>query len=207
MDVEIPGMRRLVAADLPRAMDVVSRAFQNDPGMVGMFPNAETRARVAPRLYRMSVGPGIENGQVYGVGEPVEGIAIWQAPNQGEPTFRQYLRAGGLGVLFGPALIPVLRSAGTERRNRAMHKAHAPQPHYYLSILAVAPEAQGKGLASRLVKPILALADEQSRGAYLETMNPRNVAIYEHFGFACVEEYRVPRSDLTVWALYRPPRA
>ena len=199
-------MRRLTAVDLPRAIDVVSRAFHDDPGLNRMFPDGGTRARVAPRLYRMSLGPGIENGQVYGVGEPVEGVAVWKSPNQPEPTFAQYVRAGGLGILFGPALIHIVRSVGIERRNRAMHRRHAPWPHYYLSILAVAPESQGKGLASRLVKPILAVADERSRGAYLETMNPRNVPLYEHFGFIRVEEYHVPRTDLTVWAFYRPPR-
>jgi GNAT superfamily N-acetyltransferase len=207
VDVSTLRMRRLTAADLPRAVDVLSRAFHDDPGLVGLLPDAKTRARVAPMAHRISLAPAIEGGQAYGVGEPLEGIAIWELPGQGRPTPVQYLRAGALRVLFSPLLLPVIRSGGKLRALQAMHKRHAPRPHHYLSVLAVAPESQGKGLASRLVKPMLAQADGRSLGVYLETMKARNVAIYEHFGFVCVEEYHVPKTDLTVWALYRPPKA
>ncbi len=207
MDVENRQVRRLTAADIPRAVDVLSRAFHDDPGLVGMLPNSRTRARLAPLVHRISLGPAIENGQAYGVGDPLEGVAIWELPGQHAPTAGQYIRAGALRVLFSPMLMPVIRSGGKFREIQAMRRRHAPRPHYYLSVLAVAPESQGKGLASRLVRPMLAEADERSQGAYLETMRQRNVAIYEHLGFRCVEEYRVPKTDLTVWAFYRPPKA
>ncbi len=199
-------MRRLTAADLRRAVDVFSRAFHDDPGLVGLLPRAATRARVAPMAHRISVAPAIESGQAFGVGEPLEGVAVWEFPGQSSPTPAQYVRAGALRVLFSPLIISAMRSTGKLRAIQAMRKRHAPRPHYYLSMLGVAPESQGKGLASRLVRPILAQADERSLGVYLETMKLRNLAIYEHFGFVCVEEYHVPNTDLTVWALYRPPK-
>jgi len=39
------------------------------------------------------------------------------------------------------------------------------------------------GFASRLVKPVLAHADQSRRDCYLETHSEKNVALYQHYGF------------------------
>ena len=38
---------------------------------------------------------------------------------------------------------------------------------------------------------------------YLETMNPKNVPIYEHYGFKVMEEYHDDKSEMIVWAMKR----
>jgi hypothetical protein len=38
---------------------------------------------------------------------------------------------------------------------------------------------------------------------YLETAEPQNVGLYEHFGFAVVHESTIPGSRLTNWAMLR----
>jgi GNAT superfamily N-acetyltransferase len=85
-----------------------------------------------------------------------------------------------------------------------MQQQYALEPHYYLNTIGVVREAQGKGRASQLIKPVLAEADEQAISVYTETMTPSNVPLYEHYGFVCREEYDVPNTDLKIWALYRP---
>ena len=84
-----------------------------------------------------------------------------------------------------------------------MQKKYAPKPHYYLSTISVLPESQGRGLASKLIRSFLEKTDEQSVGTYTETMTPSNVGLYEHYGFQCMEQHRVPRTDLSIWALFR----
>jgi GNAT superfamily N-acetyltransferase len=89
-------------------------------------------------------------------------------------------------------------------RMEALHKKYALSPHYFLSSIGVSPKYQGKGLASRLIKPILLKADENGMGVYLETLTPGNVPIYQHFGFKIMEKVEFRKENLTLWALYRP---
>lgn len=48
------------------------------------------------------------------------------------------------------------------------------------------------------------MADSQKTIAYTDTVTRSNVALYEHFGFQCVEESTLPGTGITVWALRRP---
>ena len=60
------------------------------------------------------------------------------------------------------------------------------EPAWYLSIVGVAPSAQGHGIGARLIEPTLAEADEAGAHCYLETFDPRNPRFYERPGFSAV---------------------
>jgi len=47
------------------------------------------------------------------------------------------------------------------------------------------------------------MADIQKVIAYTDTVTRSNVALYEHFGFECVEEAPIAGTGITVWALLR----
>jgi GNAT superfamily N-acetyltransferase len=77
--------------------------------------------------------------------------------------------------------------------------------HWYLHLLGVRPEAQGRGLSRAVMEPIFALANKQSVPIYLETMPEANVPIYRRLGFDLVG-----RSDLhgglPNWEMVRLPQ-
>lgn len=54
---------------------------------------------------------------------------------------------------------------------------------WYLSILGISPDLQGKGLGMDLVLPVLKKIDEVGAAAYLETFTPRNFSFYKRLGF------------------------
>ena len=62
-----------------------------------------------------------------------------------------------------------------------------PSNAWYLSILGVAPEAQGKGLGGALVRPVLETTDALGMPAYIESFTPANFGFYEHLGFKTVK--------------------
>ncbi len=103
-------------------------------------------------------------------------------------------------------LLPILRSKQIFTKFEALQSKYAPEPHFQLRSVAVSPDSQGKGLASKLIKPFLALADEQSMSVYTETTVPSNIGLYEHFGFECKEKAAVNGTDISVAALYRPAK-
>jgi len=54
---------------------------------------------------------------------------------------------------------------------------------WYLSILGVSPDLQGKGLGPDLVLPILKKIDGLGASAFLETFIPKNFRFYKRLGF------------------------
>jgi len=141
-------------------------------------------------------------GWVYAPTKNIEGVAAWLPHDKTNLSNWHYIRNGALSVIIGP---------GKERRKQLMrysnlankkHKQHASFPHIYLYNLAIAPQHQGNGYASRLLTPMFAKLDENNLPCYLET-HERNIPLYEHFGFELVEQISLPEFDEEVWLMMR----
>ena len=85
----------------------------------------------------------------------------------------------------------------------AVHSRLAPFKHWFLQAIGVDSQFQGRGYASRLLRPMLSRIDEEGLPCYLETLEEQNISLYEHFGFKVIEESGVPDSCLTNWAMWR----
>lgn len=108
----------------------------------------------------------------------------------------------------------ILAATGFSRFDRmaamrsAMEKHHpVEQPHIYLWLLGVRPEAQGAGVGSRLLRAGLDRADAQSLPVFLETATERNVALYRRHGFEIIAEYKARADAPQNWAMWREPEA
>jgi len=78
------------------------------------------------------------------------------------------------------------------------------EPHWYLDLLGVAPEAHRRGFGSALLRDWLERVDADGAASYLETDRERNVAFYEDHGYAVLGEECV--TGVTVWRMWRPTR-
>lgn len=82
---------------------------------------------------------------------------------------------------------------------------HHPQdPHEYLWFLGVVPAAQGHGIGSALMAPVLERADRAGAPAYLEATSPRNRALYERHGFEPGPAIAVGAGP-PMWPMWRRP--
>jgi ribosomal protein S18 acetylase RimI-like enzyme len=70
----------------------------------------------------------------------------------------------------------------------------------------VDPRHQGKGLARRLLKAMFERLDREGLPCFLETESTTNVAIYKKYGFAVVEEGKIPGTEVPHWAMLREPQ-
>jgi hypothetical protein len=52
---------------------------------------------------------------------------------------------------------------------------------------------------------MLARLDEEKVPCYLETLDGKNVGIYECFGFTLIDESAIQGTPLTSWAMLREP--
>jgi GNAT superfamily N-acetyltransferase len=84
---------------------------------------------------------------------------------------------------------------------------HTPRrPHYYLGMIGVRPEFQGKGLARILMDRVhgMSESDPDSAGVCLSTENPSNVPLYRHFGYEVLGQSAV--GGFETWCMFRANR-
>lgn len=199
-----PDTRPLTPADIEPAAQVIAAAFFDDPLCSFMLPNKKSRLKALLNFFRIYGELNIKNQRGYGAGEPLQGVAYWKTPSQADLSISVRSLGGFLPLLFSAYPRGYLRAKPILREIDALHEQYASEPHYYLDNIGVSSASRGQGIASKLIRPFLAQADAEHVIAYTDTVTHSNVALYEHFGFQCVEERPVPGTGITVWALRRP---
>jgi len=183
---------------------LLTAAFWHDPWFATLA-DEKRREKVLGTLFRALVRYAIDFGRVETMPDR-SGLACWLLP--GHPHF------GTLGLVRrGIWPLPFqLGHRGFRRFMRysnhvaALHHRWQPGPHWYLALLAVALDQQGRGVGSRLIESTLRLADQRGEPCYLETQNPRNVPLYQRHGFKVLEESATPEAGIHVWAMRREAR-
>ncbi len=200
------GVPRLLDdGDKPRAVEVMASAFHQDPLWIRLVPNEAKRAGHLRRFFEFFMSTMLAMQEVYGLGNPLEAVAIWDTPEPRERPPRPPPEWAFIKLVFSSTFRVASKTSKIFDRLEQMRKLHAPGRHFYLVSIGVLPASQGKGLASRLIRYKLADADARGFGTYVETMTEMNVPIYEHFGFELKEKWDLPKTNLSTWAMYRAP--
>jgi ribosomal protein S18 acetylase RimI-like enzyme len=202
----LPGLRNLTRNDIEKAERTLTSAFSEDPCLKYLLASDSYDPEKARHVHRYSLNLGLIFGSAYCAGEGAEGVCIWLPPSRAMTSTWMFLRAGGLGLrkTVDEGIIGRLKDYGDY--SGAIHHRSAPGPHWYLLSIGVDRAAQGKGMARRLMEPMLERFDRGGEAAYLETHNGRNVAFYEKFGFEVAEVGCLPGTKTTHWGMLRKPR-
>jgi ribosomal protein S18 acetylase RimI-like enzyme len=180
---------------------MLARAFFDDPVAMWSCRPADLRPRVLERFNAARLRHLLADHEVWTTPE-LSSAALWAPPKRWKTTPRQDVDLAR-GVLH-PRLIvraPLIAAGllGIERRH-----PHHP-PHWYLAVLGTDPAAQGQGLGSAVLGPVLEQCDGDGVGAYLESSKERNIDFYARHGFRVIEELRLPRGP-RMWAMWRDAR-
>jgi ribosomal protein S18 acetylase RimI-like enzyme len=192
--------RRATAADVGAISQTLARAFDDDPIAEWCCPPARMRPRVLERFYATRARQVLGDDEVW-TESAHAGAALWLPPERWRTTAREDLAL--MRCLTHPRLIarlPLVAGGllGVERR-------HPREPHWYLAMLGTDPAAQGRGIGSALMQPVLDRCDEDGIGAYLESSKEANIAFYARHGFRVTEEHDLPRGP-RFWMMWRDPR-
>jgi ribosomal protein S18 acetylase RimI-like enzyme len=184
-----PGERRSV-------IEVLGRAFYDDPVSMYLFPKDAARVRGFGRFCGLALETFGADGLVM-TNEGIRGAAIWQRPS---PKAAGGLSPLSLGIRLawtaGRRLPQVLRLGDLT------HALHPDEPHYYLATLGTDPSCQGQGIGSALIQPILARCDKESTPAYLESSKRENIPFYNKHGFEVMDEVEIPNGP-KLWPMIR----
>ena len=196
---------RLDKKYIKAASQMLARAFRDDPIEKYAFPVLGGNDPRMPYAFEMMLRLGQKYGYAFTTSPQLEGVAVWARIKTADYSLWRMLLSG--------AMLPVIRmgrGAGERMQtfSSALDKKHQEiisDTHWYLQLLGVDPEHQGKGYAGRLLREGLARIDEEGLACCLETELAENVTLYEHFGFYTVEEYLVPGTPLKMWLMLRQP--
>ena len=146
-----------------------------------------------------------EDAVIYADSEELNGFAVWLPLGFTGSKTLPFLLNGGIGLILhsGPGIIG--RMLTYETFAMKLKKTYTDHVDWYLYNLSVSRKAQGKGIASRLLQPMLSFCDRENMVCYLETNKEGNVSLYRHYGFRLAEEQLIPKSDVMHYAMTRQP--
>ncbi len=196
---------RLEAGRHARARDTIGRAFENYNLMVYAAPNAARRLKGVTSLYGAILHDCFWHGEVFVLGDS-RGLACWLPPPRAVPTFWRQARSGMLALPWHFGLSGFRKLTAYDQVARRLHHDHAAMPHWYLAAIGVAPEFQGQGIGSALMRPMLERADREGLHCWLDTHQEQNVRLYERHGFEVSERVELPGHPIPVYGMLRQPR-
>ncbi len=193
-------VREADPADVAGISRALGAAFADDPVMSWLINDAARRPGVLAGNFRLLLEEiWLEHEATYTtVG--TAGAAIWDPPGKWSVSIPRQI-----------GLLPRALRVWGRRLPRALltlaklERGHPTRSHYYLAVLGVEPESQGRGLGSALMFPILHRCDADGVPAYLEASSPRNRALYELHGFEVTREFQVGSGAPPVWGMWRDP--
>jgi GNAT superfamily N-acetyltransferase len=172
-----------------------------------MFPDADRRSKVLPRIFKVFAGLYISRGWAYADTEKVEGVMLVR-----DSRARFGLRSvfGMLGMLRVLRYIPLFSTWKKARQLQPIRQETAAffqdcPDFVWLEIIAVDPACRGQGVMRRLMTPLLDRIDREGNFCLLETENPANVPIYGHYGFRLVRSGRVLPADIPYFHMAYDP--
>jgi ribosomal protein S18 acetylase RimI-like enzyme len=195
----VRDVRKATAEDLPALTRALSRAFHDDPVMEWLFPDPRRRPRWTRAFFGTRARQLLDQEEVWVTTESA-GAALWAQPDRWKLGFGETL-----DIMARISLGVGRRTVRGLRGLSLIEERHPDEPHYYLAVLGVDPSAQGTGLGSALLAPVLRSCDEDGIAAYLESSKERNVAFYARHGFRVTEEVRMPKGP-PIWLMWRDPR-
>ncbi len=196
-----PPLRRVTEADLPALSTVLARAFLDDPVAGWAFPVERLRMKALERFQGTRMRQLLGEQEVW-TDSDRRCAALWAPPGRWKMSLGEV--AAMVPAFMHPRLIWRMPIAAVGWEKLEQRHPHEP-PHWYLAVLGTDPSAQGQGLGSAVMGPVLERCDADGVGAYLESSKESNIAFYSRHGFQVTEEIRLVAGP-PMWKMWRDPR-
>jgi GNAT superfamily N-acetyltransferase len=202
MTVQAPigsALRAATIDDTSRLTQALAAAFFDDPVLGWLMPDERSRPRRLRKFFELDLRQmAFARGSVWTTEERNAACLVMPPGAWQLPPLVALAHTGGFARAFGRRLpTATLLQALMELR-------HPRAPHYYVLVVGVVPELQGRGLGSALMRPTLDHCDAVGLPAYLEASSERSAALYERLGFKVTRELRLGSSP-PLRLMTRPP--
>ncbi len=180
-----------------QVLKTIALGFSADPVARWIWPEPDVYLEAMPRFAEAFGGHAIDAGTAYVAGG-YNAASLWLSPG---------IEPDGDGV--ERILAETTRSEiaqDLEELFGQMERYHPKDiPCWYLPMIAADPAFVGRGLGAAILKHALRDCDERKEWVYLESSNPRNISLYQRFGFERIGEISAGEAP-PMFPMLRPPR-
>ena len=189
--MESDKLYRVKTEDLPRRQEMLVECFSGDPRYGQLIPDQETRNRLLPELFECDLTEFFETCEIFAESPDMNALLVVSDESEPYNPLTFYLAEAWAGLRTDEYLIkedPSLKTLwnfvkGRDYLNSRWTDQLHQEERLHVIYLAVRPTMQHHGLAAVLMEEVIAYAQSHHLMVSLETHNPANVPMYEHFGF------------------------
>ncbi len=203
---EMSSFHEMTKKDIKAFANCLAEAFDGYPLFRHFMPGKDS-AENMDFFWKIDLKTILDRMFCVGDSEIPDVLGLFAPPGYKDASFLRYVAAGGVGLNFKYSPGMVARSLSFQSFAGKIKEKYSSESCWYLYCLVTRPPLQGKGLCSRLLRPMLEYFDRSGSDCYLETFDDENVPLYEHYGFTLCETVKVPGSDLVLRAMLRKPQA
>ena len=202
--IERAGLYIVEKKDLDRLARVAADAYRDYP-LHNWLTAGKYDARASELIMLISLKTMTEDAVIYADSEELNGFAAWLPFGFSGNKTLPFLLNGGLELIFHSGLGIIDRLLTYENYAMGLKKQFTENYDWYLYNLSIRKDTQGKGIASKLMRPMLQFCDDERMVAYLETNKESNVGLYKHYGFDLMKEELIPKTPVMHYAMVRNP--
>ena len=202
--IERAGLYLVQKKDLDRLAKVAADAYRDYP-LHNWFTKGKYDAKASELLMQISLRTMTQDAVIYADSEEINGFAAWLPFGFTGNKALPFLAKGGLKLILHSGFGIIARLSAYEKYAMNLKKEFTDHYDWYLFNLSIKKDAQGKGIASKLMRPMLQFCDDERMVAYLETNKEGNVGLYRHYGFELMKEELIPQTPVMHYAMVRHP--
>ena len=195
---------RIRASQIGSLGSVLTQAFDKDPVVEYILPDARTRPSVLSWFFNSVAIPTSRlSGEIYTTTD-VDGGALWIRPGV-DLTIRDAVKTQLPSLSFRLDRSTITRWINVERYLQSVRRRLADKLHWYLLALGTERANTEKVIPGALMAPVLAIADWDLRSCYVETFDEKELPFYEQCGFQIAGAGQIPNGGPSFWTLIRRP--
>jgi hypothetical protein len=131
-------------------------------------------------------------------------VLIYIPPRSKEPSLLDYMKAGGVKMLFKFGIRRIVRLTRFNIEIEKVAKRYRAANDGYLMAFATCLDKQGQHYGKPLITALLNHLDASGESCYLETLEAKNIPLYEHFSFQLEGQTDSQMGNLKLFAMRRP---
>ena len=130
-------------------------------------------------------------------------VLIYIPPKSKEPSLLDYIKAGGVKMFFKFGIRRIIRLTRFNIEIEQVAKRYRNANDGYLMAFATRIDKQGQHYGKPLMTALLDYLDASGESCYLETLEAKNVALYQHFSFRLEGQVDSQMGNLTLFVMHR----
>ena len=203
--IERAGLYIIEKKDIDSLAVVAADAYGDYP-LHNWLTGGKYDEKASRLIMKITLKTMTEDAVIYADSEEINGFAVWLPFGFTGSKTLPFLFNGGLDLIFHSGLGVIGRLLKYESYAMNLKKKFTDNYDWYLYNLSIKKDAQGKGIASKLMRPMIQFCDDERMFAYLETNKETNVGLYKHYGFDLMKEELIPKTPVTHYSMVRKPK-